>query len=350
MRLLVVAIQVSSFAISEVLLVGSGSPNGLLLAKWDTDTNTSTRLGSPIGGRIPNPSNAAAPVVTDGEGGFVWTIAALTADDLSAVLTTQPLNGSAATIESMSGGEDARCFILYATPTDGSSTLHCLSEVDSGTLSTTELRSVDRSSGKTAVVSSGRLPCFSPLGPAVYDNERGVIVALYIYSPCLHGVRGVAQGSYLVTLNASTGVEQARVPVPADTRSSSSRMTRVARRYSRWRRSVKALLCSSGRSIAHPQRLPPPASVPQPCGSLFNLCRQHCSDPAAFGGTRGGSILCCDDRVEVRGGWSTRYYPMACGCELDNGCSSLRVTVGWPHDFLAVGLDVCSEPRGVIIV
>ena len=133
------------------------------------------------------------------------------------MLVTLPVTGGSITTRSISGGEDARCFILYATPTDGTSSLHCLSEVDTGTLSTTELRSVDRLSGKSTIISSKLMPCYSPLGPAVYDDERGVVIALYFYSPCAQRVE-TAQGDYLITLNESTGKEVAIVAITDGTR------------------------------------------------------------------------------------------------------------------------------------
>lgn len=213
MIVLTVAINLVSVASSGVILVGSASPNGLLLSQWSLETNTSTAFGSPVSGLIPPPNNAAAAVLSDP----AWGIAALTSDDLSAVLVNLPLDGTSITTENMSGGEDARCFIVYASLSEGNNTLRCFSEVDSGTLSTTELRSVDRRTGKTTVITSGLMPCFSPLGPAVYDDKLDVVIALYFYSPCHSGVL-IAQGNYLVTLNSSTGAELSRVPVSDENR------------------------------------------------------------------------------------------------------------------------------------
>ena len=173
------------------LLVGSSSASGLLLSRWDLRSNASSAFGAALTGLIPPPYNAATSVGAE-DGGASWSIAALTADDLSAVLVS--LSGAAISSHAVTGGEDARCFAMYATPSDESSTFHCLSEVDRGTLTTTELRVIARSSGKSTIAASGLMPCFSPMGPTVYDNDRGVVVSAYVYSPCAREV-GVAQGA-----------------------------------------------------------------------------------------------------------------------------------------------------------
>lgn len=182
------------------LFVGSDTTDGSLsLARWNFTTNLTSPLGPPLTELRSSPNLAASLLVLNS----TWVLTPYETTTTDRLIQFSVLSGALDGV-SVELGPEERCFLLYVMSADADGgTIHCLSEVVAGTLSSTALRTIDRASGAKRLLATV-LPHFSPSGIAAHDSTGGDVRAVYFYSPADVTTSDLAQGNYLVTLADAT--------------------------------------------------------------------------------------------------------------------------------------------------